>query len=164
MLVKISGMHSPAWNLREGNIISLKWGFIVYSFLSYYSSKILTKLLWENKKLSKVIRSTRLIPLVSRVSLCLIIEDGWCWALQSLTVLRLAALQQISVCHYQSPDHHHQPLQSVNEEGATLKTMKFCDCWPFILLWIMIGLFGTQAIRPPPQQPEGEKNEDEQLS
>ena len=85
-------------------------------------------------------------------------------AQHSVTVLRLAALQQIPVCHYQSPDHHHQHLLSINEEGTTLKTMKFCDCLPFILLWIIIGLFGTQARRPPPQQPEGETNEDEQLS
>ena len=112
--------------------------------------------------MSKVSRSTRLIPLVSRVGLCLMIEDGWCWALHSLTVLSLAALQQIPVCHYQSPDHHHrQHIQSVNEEGTTLKTMKFCDCLPFILLWIIIGLFGTQARRP--QQLEGEINKDEQL-
>ena len=39
--------------------------------------------------------------------------------------------------------------------------MKFCDCLPFILLWIIIGLFGTQARRP--QQLEGEINKDEQL-
>ena len=39
--------------------------------------------------------------------------------------------------------------------------MKSCDCLPFVLLWIIIGLFGTQARRP--QQLEGENKKDEQL-
>ena len=83
------------------------------------------------------------------------IEDGWCWTnLHSLTVLRPPALGQISVCHNQSLDHHQQHWPLFNEERTAFINMKFCDCLPFILLWIIIGLFGTQARRP--QQLEGE--------